>query len=206
MIALFAQAASVLPSGAKSRLWSPRAGQRANCGSWLKHYSAVISYAPLKLYVLDPDHRAKKLSKRMRKDGYLEVPLELNSNSLLDVKVEVNDAPMLLFVDTGYTTMVSLERTSTKRADLTVEKKEGKVFGLGGRLAHEETKIERLSVGRITLATDAQVVDFSPTNATRKANGALPCDGVLGGRFLERYSAVIDYAHEKLFLFDTAKK
>lgn len=175
-------------------------------GSYLKHYSAVIDCAHQKLYLLDPAQRAKKLTKAMEKGGYVEVPIVLNKNGLLDIKVEVDRMPMLLFLDTGYTTTISLEQSSAKRAKLAVKESEGKNSALGGGLAIGQTKIGQFSVGGLTSAMDAQVVDFSPTNATRKANGALPCDGVLGGRFLSRYSAVIDYAHPKLYLLDPTGK
>jgi hypothetical protein len=69
-----------------------------------------------------------------------------------------------------------------------------------------QARIDRLSVGGFTLATDALVVDFATTNASRKAYGAAVCDGVLGGHFCQRYAAVIDYAQPKLYLLDPARK
>jgi predicted aspartyl protease len=175
-------------------------------GGYLKHYSAVIDCARPKLYLLDPAHRATNLTKLMKKGGYIEIPLELNKNGLLDVKVEVDGVSMLLFLDTGYTTIISLERSSAQRAKLRVRENEGKSSELGGGLAVGQAKIGKLSVGGLSSATDTQVVDFSPTNATRKANGAPPCDGVLGRRFLNRYSAVIDYACPTLYLLEPAGK
>ena len=49
-------------------------------------------------------------------------------------------------------------------------------------------------------------MDFVVTNASRKANGAPPCDGNLGGPFFETYSAVIDHPHRKLYLLDPPGK
>lgn len=172
--------------------------------NYLKQFSAVIDCAGLKLYLLDPAHRAKRLAKRMTSRGYVEVPLEFNKNGLLDVKVVADGTPFLLFLDTGYTTFASLERKSAERANLSIQEHERKAAALGGALATGQAKIARLSVGGLTSAADAQVVDFSPTNATRQANGAPPCDGVLGGRFLAHYAAVIDYAHQKLYVREPA--
>jgi predicted aspartyl protease len=173
-------------------------------GSFLKHYSAVIAYAPRRLYLLDAAQQAKSLAKRMKKDRYVEIPLVLNKNGLLDVKAEVNGVPMLLFLDTGSLATISLDRASVKRTEATVKENDGKRTALGGALAVGQTRIGRLSVGGLTSAADAEVVDFSPTNATRKTNGAPPCDGALGSRFLEHYAAVIDYAHLKLYLLSLA--
>jgi predicted aspartyl protease len=175
-------------------------------GGYLKNWSAVIDCARLKLYLLDPAQRAKKLTKAMKRGGYVDVPIVLNENGLLDVKAEVDGQPMLLFLDTGDPTTISLDQSSAKRAKLAVKESKNKISALGGSLAIGQTKIGRLSVGGLTSATDAQVIDYSPSNATRKAFGAPACDGALGGRFLNRYAAVIDYAQPRLYLLDSAAK
>jgi predicted aspartyl protease len=175
-------------------------------GSYLKYYSAVIDCASLKLYLLDPAQRAKKLTKTMKKWGHVEVPLKVNSNGDLDLSVEVNGTPMLLILDTGSTTTICLERSSAMRAKLTVKETESKGLGLGGGYVAGQTKIGQLSVGGLASAADAEVIDFSAPNATRKAHGAPPCDGNLGGPFLKRYAAVIDYAHPTLYLLKPARK
>jgi predicted aspartyl protease len=175
-------------------------------GRYLKDYSAVIDCARLKLYLLDPAHRAKKLTKAMKQGGYVDVPLTLNENGLLDVKAEVDGRPMLLFLDTGDPTTISLDPSSAKQAKLAIKESKDKISALGGSLAIGQAKIGRLAVGGLTGATDAQVIDYSPCNATRKAYGAPACDGTLGGRFLNRYAAVIDYAQQKLYLLEPAAK
>jgi hypothetical protein len=140
----------------------------------------------------------------MKQAGYVDIPLVLNENGLLDVKAEVDGQPMLLFLDTGDPTTISLDRLSAKRAKLAIKESEDKTSALGGSLAIGQTKIGRLSVGGLSRATDAQVIDYSPSNTTRKAYGAPACDGALGSRFLNLHAAVIDYAQPKLYLLQPA--
>jgi hypothetical protein len=70
----------------------------------------------------------------------------------------------------------------------------------------DDARKGRLSVGGLTSDADAQVVDFSATNATRKERGDPLCDGILGGSFLKHYSAVVDHGRLKLHLRDPSKK
>jgi predicted aspartyl protease len=175
-------------------------------GRWLAYYSAIIDYAGMKLYLLDPAREAESFAKSLKRAGYVEVPLQFNDNGLLDVKVRVNATRMLLFVDSGLANAtISLDRPSAKKAQLEVKEK-GNASELGGSVTKGWTKIDRLSVGGFTSAPEAEVRDYSFTNATRKAYGAPSCDGSLGADFLKQYSAVIDYPHEKLYLLDRVGK
>jgi hypothetical protein len=64
-------------------------------GSFLTYYSAVIDYPHLKLYLLNPEYRARNLAKPLKKAGFTEVSMEHNKSGLLDVKVDVTGMPML---------------------------------------------------------------------------------------------------------------
>ena len=48
--------------------------------------------------------------------------------------------------------------------------------------------------------------DYSANNRSRKADGAPDCDGMLGGAFFAKHSAIIDYGRRKLYMFDLATK
>lgn len=175
-------------------------------GSYLTHYSAIIDYANLNLYLLNAEESAKKIGRQFGKRGYIEVPVTLNKTGLLDVTVQVDDRLLLLFLDTGYPTAVSLDRASAKWANLQVKETAGKTAVLGGNASIGQAKIARLSVGGLASTSDAEVVDWSATNATRKNRGDPLCDGILGGGFFKKHSALIDYAGLKLYLREAARK
>jgi predicted aspartyl protease len=175
-------------------------------GSFLAGWSAVVDCGHLKLYLLDDDRRARNLTKLLKRFGYVEVPLALNKASMLDVKVQVDSMPMLFLLDTGYNETVTLDRRSAKEAKLAIKEIAATNAQLGGHLAAGQTKIGRLTVGSLASSSDAQVMDFSIPNAGRTKCGAPPFDGCLGGEFLKRYSAVIDYAGKKLYLLPPVEK
>lgn len=132
--------------------------------------------------------------------GYTAIPLKLTTSLLLDVNAEVNGKTMILCLDTGAQDAMSLDRSSAHRAGLVVEEDPNATVQLGGALTNGRTKVEHLVVGRFAVPTDAQVTDFSPSNASRKGLNDVPCDGTLNGGLLKEYSAIIDYADQKLYL------
>ena len=175
-------------------------------GSFLMYYSAVIDYAHLKLYLLEPDKRAKNLAKPLEKAGFMEVPLEFNKCGQFDVKVEVNGNAMLLCIDTGTTANGSLDNLAAQRAKLDIKKGDTKFFGAGGSQLSQTAKIERFTIRPLTGPLDVWVQDYSANNRSRKADGAPDCDGMLGGAFFAKHSAIIDYGRRKLYMFDLATK
>jgi predicted aspartyl protease len=171
-------------------------------GGFLVHRSAIIDYSHTKLYLLPPDRKPISPATLLKRDSYVEVPLELNKLAILDVEVEADGAPILFFVDTGARGIVSLDRSSAKRAKLAVQQNKARSNELGGTIITGSAKIQQLWVGRYVSAADVHVTDFSTTNALRRANHIPRCDGTLDGGFLKERSAIIDYANRKLYLFD----
>jgi len=174
--------------------------------SVLIYWSAIIDYANLKLYLLDPERKSESPAELLKKAGYTETDLTLNKAGLLDVKVEADGTPLLLFLDTGARPAVSLDWSSAKRAKLVVERSKSKSSELGGSVERGTAKTQRLSVGKLTKPTDIDVLDFAPQHSSRKVLGAPPCDGTLGGGYLQKHSAIIDYSHERLYLLDPVRR
>src|SRR5579883_291956 len=171
-------------------------------GSFLVYWSAILDYPHSKLYLLDPSRKSKSPANLLKRDGYVEVPLELNKLAILDVEVETDGKPMYFTLDTGARGIVSLDRSSAKRIKLAVKENEAKSSELGGALMTGSAVFQQLWVGRYVSSVEVQVTDFSTTNDLRKANRIPRCDGTLNGGFLKERSAIIDYAHRKLYVFD----
>jgi predicted aspartyl protease len=169
-------------------------------GSYLAYWSAIIDYPHAKLYLLQPERKPKSPAELLQEHGYLEVPLELNKLAILDAKVEADGKPMVLFLDTGARGIVSLDRSSAKRVELAVKEDKTRTNELGGALVTGSARFQRMAVGKYTGPADVHVTDFSTTNALRKANRIPCCDGSLNGGFFKNRSAIIDYAHRKLYL------
>ena len=169
-------------------------------GSYLAYWSAIIDYANSTLYLLDPDRKPKSPERLLVAAGYVPISLELNKSLTLDVKAEANGKLMVLFLDTGAREALSLDRSSAKRAGLVVKENENQSVELGGALVTGWANVENLAVGRFAVSTRAHVTDYTPTNASRKGLAVGPCDGTLNGGLLVEHSAIIDYAHRKLFL------
>jgi predicted aspartyl protease len=169
-------------------------------GTLLVYWSAIIDYPHAKVYLLDPERKPKSLANLLKKDGYLEVRLRRNKLALLDVEVEADGKPMLFFLDTGAGGIVSLDRSSAKNAKLAVKDNEAKNAELGGTIVTGKAEFREMWVGRYVGTAEVHVTDFSTTNALRRANKMPPCDGTLSGGFFKQRSAIIDYAHRKLYL------
>jgi predicted aspartyl protease len=169
-------------------------------GSFLVYWSAILDYPHAKLYLLHPERKPKSAAKLLKKDGYLEVSLELNTLAILDAKVEADGKPMVLFLDTGFRGTVSLDQSSAKTAKLAVKEDKSKITELGGALMTGSARFQRMAVGKYAGPADVHVTDFSTTNALRKATQIPFCDGTLNGGFFKERSAIIDYAHRKLYL------
>ena len=169
-------------------------------GSFLMYYSAVIDYGHHKLYLLDPEHQTKELSRLAGTDGFTDVALDLSKLGLLDVKVEANGVLMLMCVDTGTAPDGILDAGSAKRAKLEVQNAIGPSVGVGGAHPNRIATIDHFAVGGAPCQLAVWVQDFSASNRLRSIEGVSATDGTLGGAFFEKHSAIIDYGHRMLYL------
>jgi predicted aspartyl protease len=172
------------------------------CLCWLVASPVVVAQSPAG-GTADP--APGRLGAVLKKRGYVAVPLSVGKAGWLDVKVEVNGTAMRLILDTGANN-TNLDRQSAAGAKLEVEERKATTAAVGGTIPTGWTKTDRFAIGELKAPAEAFVVDFGPTNATRKSRGDPPCDGVLGGNCLAYWSAVVDVSGARLYVLDPARR
>lgn len=118
------------------------------------------------------------------------------------LKARLAGQPILLLIDTGanHTCFNHSFITSLQSDDVCVIGQDDVNVGIGG--ADFETVIAEVAGLRIAQAcfplTTARLLNLDPVNEMYVRAGFKPIQGILGGDFLVRYHAVIDY--DKLIL------
>jgi hypothetical protein len=167
--------------------------------------------------------RRSELGRLLEKQGYTAVPLLTNAREIAGrqkfylVKLMVKDVLLLVILDTGADTYICLKDKPLRRIGITV-----KDIDPVKELARQVIE-SRLDVGSVAgFAIDGSsyvikntiTVDFlsglnhdeTYTHPDTAGTHSVPIDGVLGMKFLQEHSAVIDCESGTMYLMPRAKR
>jgi len=138
------------------------------------------------------------------KKGYEELELEVRSNKpyvIADVRIRENESTSVkLLLDTGAALAFLVHSNTDEALKLPERVMVGNLgFGLSGVLRGFRGKTQRLDLGKYQftdIATSFQDLDLDTTTFTRD----IVRNGILGNTFMSRFTVIIDYSKEKLYL------
>ena len=125
------------------------------------------------------------------------------------IKGYINDKKVNLILDTGASSTV-FDKSRLTGTLKNIELKSGKhqASGLGTNKMEAHTAVlKKFRVGKLEIKNCVVgILDLSHVNIAFEQLNITPIDGILGGNFLMRYKAVIDYHSKKLTLKTKKKK
>ena len=131
--------------------------------------------------------------------GYDGIDLYKTGTGHIVATITVNGKDCLFLVDTGGGATV-IDRRKQRRFNLTPTATGDYAAGIGSREALTRTRATFTICGQEVEVDDLYMMDISYVNDEFRRHRATPVHGVLGTDFLERHSAVIDYAKCRLYL------
>lgn len=170
----------------------------------LRTYQFVIDYPGMQLFVRQdaPENAARsQVGVRLKRAGYIEIPLQKVSYSEFELRVKINDTTFHLLLDTG-AGLTLVDRSMAEFAEIALEKTNDLIGGSTGRevqLLRGRANSFRAGAFRVENVT-LGVIDLSRSNRQLQGAGRASLAGYLGADFLRKYEAVIDCANLKLYL------
>lgn len=120
------------------------------------------------------------------------------------IDARLYDRVVRLLIDTGANhSCLDQGATSVLLQVDSLEKERDELnVGIGGNAFETEIiQVDGLRVGRMSVPTmPMRLIDLAPINATYAQVGFPPVQGILGGDFLRKFKAVIDYDQKSLTL------
>lgn len=131
--------------------------------------------------------------------GYSKTNIKVTPTSYLEIPVEIilqgKSIKETAFIDTGNNSYLSLANDLVEKYAIhTTDRKEGKATTNIGPLAGYTIPADTIRVGDLYVADEGMRVAFRPKPPTR------PIDGLLGVRFLENFSVILDLKNYDLYL------
>ena len=120
------------------------------------------------------------------------------------IKAKINGKSARLIVDTGAShTMFDKSRFERFVSETNFEKTGQSSTGVGSNSMETHfTNIKKFTLGTIKFIDwEVVVIDISHVNQALLGAGLRPVDGVIGGDFLKKFNALIDYQNKELSLF-----
>jgi len=171
----------------------------------------ILGYELFSRFVVQIDYETRSLTlmlpkrfKSHRKYEELAITVQ-DTKPYLVTTIKVNDSSRLqakLLIDTGASHGLLLE----PRSDTAIQIPSRNIAsiigrGLGGVIEGKIGRIKSIRLGKYVL--DQVVVNFPDPNSysdTLKNDRAIPRHGSMGGEILSRFSVILDFPHEKMYL------
>ncbi|HMI64997.1 MAG TPA: aspartyl protease family protein [Cyclobacteriaceae bacterium] len=171
----------------------------------------ILGYELFSRFVVQIDYEARSLTlmlpkrfKSHRKYEELAITVQ-DTKPYLVTTIKVNDSSRLeakLLIDTGASHGLLLD----PRSDTAIQVPTRNITsiigrGLGGVIEGKIGRIKNIRLGKYVL--DQVVVNFPDPNSysdTLKNDRAIPRHGSMGGEILSRFSVILDFPHEKMYL------
>ncbi|WP_165822237.1 aspartyl protease family protein [Hymenobacter edaphi] len=137
-----------------------------------------------------------------RGSSWVEMPLEIEGDrAYINTDVALNDSvamPMRLILDTGAGHALSLETGSDRRLAVPTQRLRAYLGrGLNGDVSGYLGRVKALQLGRYRIKS---LVASFPDEAAVRARVGVARNGNIGFELLKRFSVVIDYPHNRLWL------
>ena len=171
----------------------------------------ILGYELFSRFVVQIDYETRSLTlmlpKRFKSHRkYEELPITVqDTKPYLVTTIKVNDSSRLqakLLIDTGASHGLLLD----PRSDTAIQVPSRNIAsiigrGLGGVIEGKIGRIKSIRLGKYVL--DQVVVNFPDPNSysdTLKNDRTIPRHGSMGGEILSRFSVILDFPHEKMYL------
>ena len=141
----------------------------------------------------------------MRK-GYTKIPLHLNSVGHLELGVEIDGISTVFLLDTGAgNTVIDIGFAKENLGEFaSIEMQGGGVGTSSLGLFHRQVDVFKIAAIELR-EFDLYAADFQHIKDTLAKKGiSEPANGVLGADILVKYSAIIDYKKQQLYLKNTS--
>ncbi len=132
-------------------------------------------------------------------NGYDVIEMTKTKTGHITATFNVNGKPCVFLIDTGGgATLVDISKK--EKYELEESGKRNYAAGVGARTSLIKTSADIKIKDHETKTDELFLMDISYINAEFIKNKVKPVDGVLGTDFLEKYDAIIDYPHSKIYL------
>ncbi len=175
---------------------------RAACGGLVLAVASVVAAASASTPALVRADDASPVAQALAQQGFVAIPLTRHDSGHVGLSATLNGVEGHFLLDTGAgRTMVESAR-GVRFALRAPTAHPGVATSAGGAgLPVQVSDGNRLAIGRYADADfSALLISLSHVNVAFENRGQRAIDGVIGGDVLDRGRAVIDYAHDTLYL------